>query len=133
MAATELDIKVFAMFPTGSEPSNWTWVHCLTFELATLTELHFSSKPFKWIRYATGIVVGAQGHLSFEPNSPDDVMNYDDDLTSTSANLYYHVSPAERRRMFLTDPAMGRTYHFQQSHSLEGGVPQRSCGTGWSH
>ena len=110
MATTEPEIKVFAMFPTDSGRSNWTWVHCLTFELAALNELHFSSKPYKWIRYATGIVVGAQGDLSSERNSPDNVMNYDDDLISTSANLYYHISPAEKQRMFPTDPDMCRTY-----------------------
>ena len=110
MATTEPEIKVFAMFPTDSGQSNWTWVHCLTFELAALNELHFSSKPYKWIRYATGIVVGAQGDISSERNSPDNVMNYDDDLTSTSANLYYHVSPAEKQRMCPTDPDMCRTY-----------------------
>ena len=103
MATTEPEIKVFAMFPTDSGRSNWTWVHCLTFELAALNELHFSSKPYKWIRYATGIVVGAQGDISSERNSPDNVMNYDDDLISTSANLYYHISPAERQKMFYPD------------------------------
>jgi len=52
MAATEPEIKVFAMFPTGSGRSNLTWVHCLTFKLAALTEPHFSSQPYKRIRYA---------------------------------------------------------------------------------
>src|SRR5258708_28392580 len=94
MAATGPEIinKVFAMFPTSSGRSNWTWVHCLTFELAALTELHFSSKQYKWIRYVTRIFVGAQGDLLSERNSPDDVMNYDHQLTSTSANLSYHIS-----------------------------------------
>jgi hypothetical protein len=28
-----------------------------------LDNLRFSSKPYEWIRYATGIVVGARGDL----------------------------------------------------------------------
>jgi len=83
-----------------------------------LTELNFSSKPYKWIRYATGIVVGAQGDLSSEHNSPDDVMNYDDDLTSTSTNLYYHVNSAERQKMFPTDDTARRARD----------LSERSCG-----
>ena len=73
------------------------------------TGFNFTPKPYKWIRYATGVVVGAQGDLSFSPDSPHDVVEYDHDLPSESADLYYHTSDAEKQRMFPVDPDMGRT------------------------
>ncbi|KAN0092517.1 hypothetical protein V8E55_003301 [Tylopilus felleus] len=112
MATTVLEIQVFAMFlldPNNLEHSNWNWTHCLTFPLDTLRSHQFTPKPYKWIRYATGVVVGAQGDLSFSPDSPHDVVEYDHDLPSESANLYYHTSDAEKQRMFPADPDMGRT------------------------
>ncbi|KAN0097128.1 hypothetical protein V8E55_001574 [Tylopilus felleus] len=112
MATTVLEIQVFATFsldPNNLEHSNWNWTHCLTFPLDTLRSHQFTSKPYKWIRYATGVVVGAQGDLSFSPDSPHDVVEYDHDLPSESANLYYHTSDAEKQRMFPADPDMGHT------------------------
>ena len=109
MTTTEHKIQVFAMFPldpTNLEHSNWNWTHSLTF---LLNRLQFTPKPYKWIRYATGVVVGAQGDLSFSPDSPHDVVEYDHDLPSESADLYYHTSDAEKQRMFPVDPDMGRT------------------------
>ena len=36
-------------------------------------------------------------------------MEYNHDLPSESADLYYHTSDAEKQRMFPVDPDMGRT------------------------
>ncbi|KAF8555632.1 hypothetical protein OG21DRAFT_1410629 [Imleria badia] len=112
MATTVPEIRVFAMFPldlTNSEPSSWNWVHCLTLPLATFNTLQFIRKPYKWIRYATGVVVGAQGDLSISRDSPHNVMDYNQDLQSESADLYYHTSDAEKQKMLPADPDMGRT------------------------
>jgi len=117
MAATASpEIQVYATFPhpvalgtdLNVDPSNWHWVHCLTLPVETLKTLNFSQQPYKWIRYATGVVVGAEGHLSFSHNLPD-VLEYDDDLPVDSTVLYYHTSDEEKRRMFPVDPSIGHT------------------------
>jgi len=109
-------IQVYAPFPhalalgadLNVDPANWRWVHCLTFKIETLSKLQFSHRPYKWIRYATGSVTGARGDLSFNRDSPDG-MDYDDGLPQDSVVLYYHTSDEEKRRMFPTDPDIGRT------------------------
>jgi len=119
MAATaspEIEIQVYASFPHAVAldphldvaPSNWHWVHCLTIPVETLKTLNFSQRPYKWIRYAIGVVVGAEGHLSFSHNSAD-VVEYNDDLPVDSVILFYHTSDEEKRRMFPVDPNIGRT------------------------
>ena len=110
------EIQVYAPFPHAVvldvnldiDPANWHWVHCLTFKIETLSELQFSHRPYKWIRYAIGAVTGAQGDLSFNRDSPDG-MDYDDDLPQDSVVLYYHTSDEEKRRMFPADPDIGHT------------------------
>ena len=117
MPATGLpEIHVYASFPLSVTPgadlnlehSNWRWVYCLTIPLETLTALQFSLKPYKWTRYAIGVVVGAVGHLSFS-SDPLSVVDYEDGLPTKLTDLYYHTSDEEKRRMFPADPAMGRT------------------------
>ncbi|KAH8995407.1 hypothetical protein EDB92DRAFT_1943397 [Lactarius akahatsu] len=86
-------------------PINWHWVPCLTLPLKKLNELpgHLSERPYKWIRYAIGVVVGAEGVLSTSRDSLD-VM--DDNAASLveSTVLYYHISDEERGRMLPVDP-----------------------------
>ena len=109
-------INVYACFPLAVEPgsdlnvdpSNWCWVHCLTIPLETLNTLQFSQRPYKWIRYAIGIVVGAEGHLSSSSNFPNTV-DYNAGLPAESATLFYHISNEEKQRMFPFDPNMGCT------------------------
>ena len=110
------EIQVHALFPRtvafgadlNLDPTNWRWVHCLTFPLETLNALQFSQRPYRWIRYAIGVVVGAEGDLSSSPDSLN-VMDYDAGLPAESAILYYHTTDEERRRMFPADPNIGRT------------------------
>ena len=113
MAMTVSEIRVFAMFPldpTNSVPSSWNWVYCLTFPLDTFNnQTQFIQKPYKWIRYATGVVVGAQGDLSFSRDSPHDVMDYNQDFQFESANLYYHTNDVEKQKMLPADLEMGCT------------------------
>ncbi|KAJ2911499.1 hypothetical protein MD484_g8915, partial [Candolleomyces efflorescens] len=111
------EIQVYASFPRtvgldadlNIEPSNWRWVHCLTLPVEALKTLEFSPKPYKWIRYAIGVVVGAQGDLSSSSDSPI-LVDYDACLADQSSVLYYHTSDEERRRMFPADPKIGRTH-----------------------
>ena len=110
------EIQVYAPFPHAValgddldiDLTNWRWLHCLTFPLETLHQLQFSHKPYKWIRYAIGVVAGMQGDLSLSRDSLE-VMDYDDGLPRESVVLYYHTSDEEKRRMFPTDPNIGRT------------------------
>ena len=77
------EIRVYAPFPhtvalgpdLNLDPSNWHWVHCLTLPLHTLAALQFSHRPYKWIRYAIGVVIGAEGDLSPSSDSPN-VVDY---------------------------------------------------------
>ncbi len=85
-------------------PSNWHWVHCLTLPLTMLNELQFSHRPYKWLRYAIGVAIGAHGDLSPSPNSPNDVVDYNANLPTNSVDLYYHTSDEEKRRTFPIDP-----------------------------
>jgi hypothetical protein len=110
------DIQVYASFPRvvvlgpdlNVDPSNWRWVHCLTLPIETFNALQFSQRPYKWIRYTIGVIVGAEGDLSTSPDSPD-VVNYNAGLPAKSTVLYYHTSDDEGRRMFPVDPNIGRT------------------------
>lgn len=111
-------IKVYASFPhliaSGTnpsfDPSNWHWVHCLTFPMERLNELQFSPRPYKWIRYAIGVVVGAHGDLSSSSNRLN-IVDYNASLPteSQSISLYYHTSDDERQIMFPIDPNIGCT------------------------
>ena len=111
------EIQVYALLPHAVslvggldvDPSNWHWVHCLTLPVETVNALQFSQRPYKWIRYAIGAIVGAKGHLSSRPDSLN-VVDYNAVLPAESTALYYHTSEEERRRMFPVDPDIGRTH-----------------------
>jgi len=109
-------INVYACYPLAVElgsdlnvdPSNWHWVHCLTIPLETLNTLQFSQRPYKWIRYAIGIVVGVEGNLSSSSDFHNTV-DYNAGLPAEFTTLFYHTSDEEKRRMFPLDPDMGHT------------------------
>jgi len=116
--ATNNSIFVHAQFPKNVipntelnlDPTNWQWENCLTFPISKLNNLGYSPKPYKWIRYATGIVVGARGHLCTERDPPDAVpIDYDSGLSAVSIDLYYHTTDQEKRRMFPIDPKLADT------------------------
>ena len=91
------------------DADNWEWVHCLALPLEKLNALRLSHKPYKWIRYAIGGVIGAQGVLSAGPDSLI-VVDLNAGFLAESADLYYHTSNEEKRRMFPVDPDTGRTH-----------------------
>ena len=114
MANPSATIRVYAQFPKKLTPNtdldlestNWMWVPCLAFPINELNLLGFSSKPYKWIRYATGVVVGAHGHLCTQRDLPATRVAYDSALSVTSMDLYYHTTPGEKRCMFPIDPSI---------------------------
>ncbi|KAH9962098.1 hypothetical protein BGW80DRAFT_1356783, partial [Lactifluus volemus] len=111
-------ISVHAQFPKivvpdtelDVDPTNWEWRKCLDFPVSKVNELAFSSKPYKWIRYATGSVVGARGDLctEYDLHSPVPI-DYDSALSTVSIDLYYHTSDSEKSRMFPIDPTLADT------------------------
>lgn len=109
-------IKVYAFLPGTTvnlnnnfyAETNWHWVHCLDLPLDTLNALQFSQRLYKWIRYAIGVVVGAEGVLS---TSSELLITVNGNvLPSESVNLYYHTTHEERRRIFPIDPGGGHTH-----------------------
>ena len=116
MAAPQ--INVYASLPqnvildTGNSlrRTDWSWVHCLSLPIEELNELRLSHRPYKWIRYAIGVVLGAEGALSTS-RDPQDIVNYDSaSLSAGSADLYYHTSEEERERVFPVEPHILRTH-----------------------
>jgi len=94
------EMSVYAQFPKNVTPNtehdldlaNWEWRRFLVFPVTRLNELRLSLKPYKWIRYATGIVLGARGQLSRERDLPNPLsIDYDTPLSTVSMNLYYHT------------------------------------------
>ena len=107
-------IEIYASLPLSVahdgildvHPDNWEWMHCLTIPLNSPI-LDISYKPFKWLRFAIGVVLGTQGDLGLypDPGPPDAVpVEYDAALPAESIRLYYHTSTEEKRRMFPIDP-----------------------------
>jgi hypothetical protein len=118
----QAQITVYASLPrivaNGADidlhPVNWEWVPCLTLPVMRLNALRLSRRPYKWIRYAIGVVIGAHGTLSTQsdltaPLNEVQVVDYNAELPTNSTDLYYHTSDEERRRMFPLDPSMVRT------------------------
>ncbi len=114
-------INVYAQFPTAFDdndkpsldPANWQWTHYLTFPLAQLEPLGFLHKPYKWLRFCTGITLGSIGSFSVDPSVSDPKFDYERGLPSESEDLYYHTTIPEKEHMFPIDPLMlsltGRT------------------------
>ncbi|KAG9308030.1 hypothetical protein JVU11DRAFT_12682 [Chiua virens] len=105
MATATPEIQVSAMFRADPESAAWRWIHCLTFSVETLSQLHFP-RPYQWIKYAIGVVVGAYGELSSSVDSYQDVIDRND-LPSETIHLYYHLTDEERQGMFPIDLDMG--------------------------
>ncbi|KAI0686105.1 hypothetical protein BC835DRAFT_1380643 [Cytidiella melzeri] len=116
--ATPATIQVHVQFPldfdTAKEeeylhPNNWRWLPFLQFPIQTLGNLQFAVKPYKWVRYATGITVGAVGGLSFDRNELN-LIDYDAELPLDGLCLFYHVDNAEKLLMCPADPGLLRAH-----------------------
>ena len=120
-----VEIRVHTEFP--DDPSqldtcHWAWIHCLTFPVATLLDLQLSNKPYKWIRYSTGVFIGAKGDLSRRKDDPRpdvDLLNLSVDAltTVTDLDLYYHICHEERMYMFPVDPDLANTRSITSTES----------------
>ncbi|KAI9457611.1 hypothetical protein BJY52DRAFT_1426644 [Lactarius psammicola] len=119
--ASSLPLKVVHDANLDLCPSNWGWVHCLTFPLATLDALHFSHRPYKWVRYAIGVVIGAQGHLSISPIHP---MIFDEEKQRT-----FPIDPHFFRTQDTTSTSSDRRGTFREQVAARDG--QRCVWTGW--
>jgi hypothetical protein len=106
---TSLPLTVAPGGDLDVNPNNWCWIHCLTIPLETLNTLHPSQKSYKWIRYAIGVVIGAEGALCTSSDLPI-AMDYDAALPTQSINLYYHTSNEERQKMFPVDSNIRHTH-----------------------
>ena len=73
-----------------------------------LNTLHASQKSYKWIRYAIGVVTGAEGIFCTSPDLQT-VVDDNADLPADSVDLYYHTSVEERERTFPIDPDITRS------------------------
>ena len=112
----EAIISVYAQFPQDVVPNaehnfdstNWEWEKCLTgtFPVSELDDLGFSLKPYRWIRFATGIVMGVHGELCVERDFNSTPIDYDSGLSAVSIDLFYHTTDEEKRRMFPIDPKL---------------------------
>jgi hypothetical protein len=110
----DINIRVYAQFPLTPPPNgdeerwvwldsaNWKWTNCLTFPVE---RLNFTRSPYKWIRYGTGIVVGAHGDFFPHQDSVTPIA-YDTPLPVASVDLYYRTTDDERLRMFPLDPML---------------------------
>jgi len=143
MATPGAIISVHGQFPRkiipntehDLNPTNWEWKKILAFPVSRLNDLRFSSKPYKWIRYATGAVLGAQGELCTESNSPNPTpINYNSELSAVSIDLFYHTTDEEKRQMFPIDPRLGNTRTVTSSQAstrredFRESVEGRDCG-----
>jgi len=108
-----LEVLVHAQFPKVVQPNialdlrstNWAWKRCLIFPVNKLNSLQLLLRPYKWIRYATGVVVGARGHLSRGRNTLTPI-EYNDALPAESISLYYHTTDQAKLSMFPIDPKL---------------------------
>ncbi|KAF8267713.1 hypothetical protein EI94DRAFT_1920943 [Lactarius quietus] len=92
--------------------SNWEWVPCLTLPLMELNALNFSKRPYKWIQYAIGVVIGAHGDLSTNSDLSESnvqVVDYSAALPTNSIDLYYHTSNEEKKIMLPLGPDIVHT------------------------
>ncbi len=117
MAELAATISVHAQFPINVvpnteldlDPTNWEWKQSLAFPVDRLNSLGFSLKLYKWIRYATGIVIGARGELCTCNSSNPVPIDYDSGLSAVSIDLYYHTTDQEKCHMFPIDPELADT------------------------
>lgn len=129
-------ILVWAKLPVNPGPSAPPadidrWISILEFPIPDLTQLRLSKKPYKWIRFATGIVIGAKGDLRKTDDTASDLVDYGTEtLPAVTTPVYYHISDDERQRMFPIDMDMANelvtsTTAMELDHSFRPQVANR--------
>ena len=88
------------------DEQHFGWHTVLEIPVDTLTALNFSPFPFKWIRYAMGAILGAEGHLSYDsdPECVPKEIDYTLPLPSVGDHhLYYHITAERFPTVFPVD------------------------------
>lgn len=106
-AQKQPSISVYAKLPDIVDV--WGWTMLLAFPIDSIKRLQLSHKPYKWIRYATGVVLGAEGNLRMEADQQSDLIDYDADEEDLceAMNLYYYYNMPDitTERMLPIDPS----------------------------
>lgn len=87
--------------PLDLDPSNWVWTPCLSIPTKAIARL--SKKPYKWARFAVGVVFGGYGDLHVGTESSAPIIDYEADAVAFERGLYYHMSNEEKVVMFPID------------------------------
>ncbi|OBZ79021.1 hypothetical protein A0H81_00088 [Grifola frondosa] len=90
--------------PAADIELEWVWVQGLSIPKTHI--FGFSVKPYKWIRFVAGALLGAKGILcdSLDTNAVE--IDYDRPLIPGDSALYYHTDPTEQERFFPLDPSL---------------------------
>ncbi|OBZ79022.1 hypothetical protein A0H81_00089 [Grifola frondosa] len=106
-------IDVFLLSPRphieGEQPGadnelEWVWVHGLSIPKTHLYE--FSVKPYKWIRFVAGALLGVEGILCDSLDNNAIEIDYDRPLIPADSSLYFHTDPTEHERILPLDPSL---------------------------
>lgn len=92
--------------PLDLTAANWKWISVLTIPINELLRLNFSLKPYKWIRFAIGVVIGAKGDLCDMAGNRIDYEASEAQLPSSSLTLRYHVNNNEKLKLYPLDPQL---------------------------
>ncbi|KAI0718599.1 hypothetical protein C8T65DRAFT_638589 [Cerioporus squamosus] len=107
LAAVRVFVQLPDSIPLALNPdlAQWKWRPILSIPVSILNEHRFSLKPYKWIRFVAGIIVGVVGHLKLSKRPDDAACDYDiGALANESSDVYYHVSPEQSDRFQPVDP-----------------------------
>ncbi len=104
-------VRVYVQLPCSipvtlkSDLPHWNWHHILSIPVSILNEHRFSLKPYKWIRFAAGIIFGVRGHLKPSKQPNDASCDYEiGELANESFDVYYHILPEQIARLQPVDP-----------------------------
>ncbi|KAK0443348.1 uncharacterized protein EV420DRAFT_1027101 [Desarmillaria tabescens] len=97
-------------------PASAAWIPCLEIPLHRLSE--FSLKPYRWLCYAGYCIMGAEGSLSFDPDSTE----FDYDAPLRPCDLYYHAHGP----IFPIDPDLENASKTSYSTGLSDSSPLKT-------
>ncbi|TFK86091.1 hypothetical protein K466DRAFT_663995 [Polyporus arcularius HHB13444] len=107
LATVRVFVQLPDSIPVAPNPdlAHWDWRHILSIPVSILNEHRFSLKPYKWIRFAAGIIFGVIGHLKPSKQPNDASCDYEiGELANESFDVYYHTLPEQIARLQPVDP-----------------------------
>ena len=111
--ADQCIVRIYAQFPvdinaleSSSLDDGWEWAHCLSFPVQVLNHPGFriSRYPYKWIRFATGVVLGVKGHLSTSKDIHGIVPYNEENISTGTVDLYFIALQSDMPNMLPVDP-----------------------------